>query len=100
MNAAGPSSYLLERRWQSRMSKEGMITDELLDQYRVEGTMLRVVRDMDPVNDVQGIVVAWNDQLVMLRKKNRKIVKLNRSYIYQPLEEERATIHINAEKGS
>lgn len=69
-----------------------MITDHELDQYRLDGTLLRIVRDMDPANDVQGIVVAWNDQQVMIRKRNRKVVKLDRSYIYQPFAEERANI--------
>lgn len=67
-----------------------MITDQQLDQFRLDGTLLRIVRDFDPANDVQGIVVAWNDKQVMIRKRNRKIVKLDRSYIYQPFSEERA----------
>ena len=36
-----------------------MINEEQLDRYRVDGTLLRVVRDADPKNDVKGIVVAW-----------------------------------------
>ncbi|WP_282936666.1 hypothetical protein [Paenibacillus sp. RC67] len=66
-----------------------MISEEQLDHYRVEGTKLRVVRDADPVNDVKGIVVAWDDTTVMIRKQNRRIVKLDRSYHYQPFTEER-----------
>jgi len=66
-----------------------MISEEQLDQYRLEGTKLRVVRDADPANDVRGIVVAWNDNTVMIRKANRKIVKLDRSYHYQPYSEQR-----------
>jgi hypothetical protein len=66
-----------------------MITEEQLDKYRIEGTKLRVVRDADPKNDVRGIVVAWDDDLVAIRKQNRNIVKLNRGYHYQPLTEER-----------
>lgn len=66
-----------------------MITEEQLDQYRVEGTLLRVIRDIQPENDVKGIVVAWDDEHVLLRKRNRKIVKLDRSYTYQPFDEER-----------
>ncbi|WP_028547819.1 hypothetical protein [Paenibacillus sp. UNC451MF] len=66
-----------------------MISEEQLDHYRVEGTKLRVVRDADPVNDVKGIVVAWDDKTVMIRKQNRRIVKLDRSYHYQPFIEER-----------
>jgi RNase P/RNase MRP subunit p29 len=66
-----------------------MISEEQLDQYRIEGTKLRVVRDADPKNDVRGIVVAWDDKSVAIRKQNRNIVKLNRAYHYQPLTEER-----------
>jgi RNase P/RNase MRP subunit p29 len=66
-----------------------MISEEQLDQYRVDGTRLRVVRDADPKNDVRGIVVAWDDNTVAIRKQNRNIVKLNRKYHYQPLTEER-----------
>ncbi|ANE48265.1 hypothetical protein SY83_20450 [Paenibacillus swuensis] len=66
-----------------------MITEEQLDHYRVEGTKLRVIRDALEENDVKGIVVAWDDDSVMLRKQNRKIVKLDRSYIYQKADEER-----------
>lgn len=66
-----------------------MISDEQLDQYRQEGTRIRVVRDADPQNDVKGIVVAWDDHSVLVRKQNRKVVKLSRSYSYQPLSEER-----------
>ena len=66
-----------------------MISDELLDQYRVEGTIVRVVRDADPANDVIGIVVAWNDQSVLIRKPNRKVVQLDRQYLYVPADAER-----------
>ncbi|TDF95901.1 hypothetical protein [Paenibacillus piri] len=66
-----------------------MISEELLDQYRVEGTLLRVVRDADPKNDVKGIVVAWDDETVMIRKQNRRIVKLDRNHHYQPFANDR-----------
>lgn len=66
-----------------------MITDQELDQFRLEGTQIRVVRDLDPVNDVLGIVVAWNDKQVMVRKRNRKLVKLDRAYLYEPATVER-----------
>ncbi|OXM84087.1 hypothetical protein [Paenibacillus rigui] len=66
-----------------------MISEEQLDQYRIEGTVLRVVRDADIKNDVKGIVVAWDDTSVMIRKQNRRIVKLDRGYYYQPFTEER-----------
>jgi len=66
-----------------------MISDEQLDRYRQEGTVLRVVRDINPENDVKGIVVAWNDHQVMIRKMNRKVVILDRKYTYVPYTEER-----------
>jgi len=66
-----------------------MINEEQLDRYRVDGTLLRVVRDADPKNDVKGIVVAWDDATVMIRKQNRRIVKLDRGYRYQPFAEPR-----------
>jgi RNase P/RNase MRP subunit p29 len=66
-----------------------MISEEQLDQYRLDGTRLRVVRDADPKNDVKGIVVAWDDHTVAIRKQNRNIVKLNRNYHYQPFTEDR-----------
>ncbi|MBA2939886.1 hypothetical protein HZF08_16360 [Paenibacillus sp. CGMCC 1.16610] len=66
-----------------------MITEDQLDLYRVESTLLRVIRDVSPRNDVRGIVVAWDDDSVLIRKKNRRVVKLARSYVYQPYEAER-----------
>jgi RNase P/RNase MRP subunit p29 len=66
-----------------------MITEEQLNNYRLEGIVLRVVRDADPKNDVKGIVVAWDDDSVMIRKQNRHILKLDRRHHYQPFAEER-----------
>ncbi|MDF2962697.1 MAG: hypothetical protein K0S39_4432 [Paenibacillus sp.] len=66
-----------------------MISEDQLDLYRVEGTLLRVVRDADPKNDVKGIIVAWDDETVMIRKQNRRIVKLDRNHRYQPFAEDR-----------
>lgn len=68
-----------------------MISDELLDQYRLSGEKIRVVRDGLPENDVRGIVVAWDDTHVLIRKPNRNVVKLDRSYIYQPAKEPRVS---------
>ncbi|WP_308634611.1 hypothetical protein [Paenibacillus silvisoli] len=62
-----------------------MISEEQLDQYRMEGTPVRVVRDGMEVNDVLGIVVAWDADSVVIRKRSRKVVKLSRSYIYEPV---------------
>lgn len=63
-----------------------MISDEELNQFRLEGTKIRVMRDADAANDVRGIVMAWDDHFVMIRKQNRKVLKLDRSYRYQPWE--------------
>jgi len=67
-----------------------MISDEQLDRYRIEGTQLRVVRDAIEANDVIGIVVAWDDEQVMIRKRSRRIVRLSRSYRYEPASEPRS----------
>ncbi|MBC8079510.1 MAG: hypothetical protein H7X86_04145 [Gorillibacterium sp.] len=61
-----------------------MISEEQLDQFRLEGIQVRVIRDADPVNDIKGYVMAWNDQLVMIKKLNKKVLKLDRQYQYQP----------------
>lgn len=69
-----------------------MISEDQLNEYRVSGEMIRVVRDNLESNDVIGIVVAWDDSSVMIRKKSRRVVKLNRSYVYLPSTEERPQI--------
>ncbi len=70
-----------------------MITEEQLDSLRVSGTKVCVKRDSDPANDVKGVVVAWDDEFVLLRKQNRKIVKLDRTYHIEPLNmTERGTV--------
>jgi hypothetical protein len=66
-----------------------MISDEQLDQYRVQSTIVRVIRDINTVNDVKGIVVAWDEDTVLIRKQNRRIVTLDRNYAYQPFTEAR-----------
>jgi len=63
--------------------------EEQLDRWRVEGTRIRVVRDALEANDVIGIVVAWDDEYVLLRKPNRRVVKLGRGYRMQPADEPR-----------
>ncbi|TBL73222.1 hypothetical protein [Paenibacillus thalictri] len=68
-----------------------MISDEQLDRYRLDGILLRVVRDASPENDLRGYVVAWDEESVVIRKRNRNMVKLKRSYRYQPYEQERST---------
>ncbi|MNF11947.1 hypothetical protein D3C76_799540 [compost metagenome] len=66
-----------------------MITDEQLNEYRLSGEKVRVIRDAIASNDVRGIVVAWDDTHVLIRKPNRNVVKLDRSYIIQPSREPR-----------
>ncbi|GGD56036.1 hypothetical protein [Paenibacillus nasutitermitis] len=61
-----------------------MISEEQLDAYRLEGTQVRVVRDAIEDNDVTGIVVAWDDEVVAIRRPNRRIVKVKRDYIIEP----------------
>lgn len=61
-----------------------MITDEQLNEYRLSGEKVRVIRDALPSNDVRGIVVAWNEEEVVIRRPNRNVIKLDRNYIIQP----------------
>lgn len=61
-----------------------MISDEQLDAYRISGEKIRVVRDALESNDVKGIVLAWDESQVMVRRPNKRIVKLDRNYVYQP----------------
>ncbi|UHA72656.1 hypothetical protein [Paenibacillus sp. 481] len=66
-----------------------MISEEQLDEYRLAGTFVRVVRDTLQINDVRGFVVAWDDETVMIRKRSRRVVKLKRIYSIQPAAEPR-----------
>lgn len=66
-----------------------MITDEQLDAYRIEGIKVRIVRDADPANDIRGLIVAWDDESIVVRRPNRKVVKLSRNYLVQPASEKR-----------
>jgi hypothetical protein len=61
-----------------------MINDEKLDAYRLSGEKVRVVRDGLESNDVIGIVLAWDEEQVLIRRQNRRVVKLDRNYTYQP----------------
>lgn len=63
--------------------------DSQLDVYRAEGTKVRVIRDALELNDVVGIVVAWDDTTVLIRRPNRRVVKLERGYRIQPADEPR-----------
>lgn len=64
-----------------------MITEEELNHYREQDIWVRVVRDINPDNDVKGHVVAWDENSVLLRKQNRRVVTLSRKYHYQPYAE-------------
>ena len=67
-----------------------MISEETLDKYRLEGTKVRIVRDALEQNDVVGYVVAWDDESVLIRRRNRRVVKLRRAYAIAPEAEPRA----------
>ncbi|WP_019911786.1 hypothetical protein [Paenibacillus sp. HW567] len=69
-----------------------MISDEQLDAYRISGERIRVVRDGLESNDVKGIVLAWDESQVMIRRPNKRVVKLDRNYIYQPYDDPRQTL--------
>ncbi|MFD1888548.1 hypothetical protein [Paenibacillus wenxiniae] len=66
-----------------------MISEEQLDAYRLSGEKVRVVRDDIRDNDIRGIVIAWDDEHVLIRRPNRNVVKLSRHYLIQPSKEER-----------
>lgn len=66
-----------------------MISDEQLDAYRISGEKIRVVRDGLESNDIRGIVLAWDESQVMIRRPNKRVVKLDRGYLYQPFSEPR-----------
>lgn len=68
-----------------------MISEEQLDQFRVNGDKIRVVRDEMEVNDVVGIVVAWDDTSVVIRRANRRVVKLSRGYRFELASSERGS---------
>lgn len=66
-----------------------MISDEQLDAYRISGERIRVVRDALASNDIRGIVLAWDESQVMVRRPNKRVVKLDRNYLFQPVTEPR-----------
>ncbi|WP_339241220.1 hypothetical protein MKX40_10140 [Paenibacillus sp. FSL R5-0517] len=66
-----------------------MISDTELDALRLSGEKVRVVRDELESNDVTGIVVAWDGEQVLIRRQNRRVVKLDRGYHYQLFSEPR-----------
>lgn len=60
-----------------------MISDEQLESLRQSGVKVRVVRDANPDNDVKGYIVAWDDKEVLVRRPNRRVVKLSREYTFE-----------------
>jgi hypothetical protein len=69
-----------------------MLSDEQLNEYRVNATKVRVIRDNVEANDVRGIVVAWNETELIIRKQNRNVVKLPREYVVVPMDQPRPEI--------
>ncbi|WP_458126256.1 hypothetical protein [Paenibacillus sp. Z3-2] len=69
-----------------------MISDTELDALRLSGEKVRVVRDELETNDVTGIVVAWDGEQVLIRRRNRRVVKLDRNYRYQLFSEPRQSL--------
>ncbi|XID93710.1 hypothetical protein ACF3MZ_04030 [Paenibacillaceae bacterium WGS1546] len=66
-----------------------MLSDEQLDRLRVDGTKIRIVRDALEQNDVVGIVVAWDDEYLLVRRPNRRVIKVKRTYRLQKADEPR-----------
>jgi RNase P/RNase MRP subunit p29 len=60
-----------------------MISEEQLESLRQSGRKVRVIRDANPENDVKGYVVAWDDKEVLIRRGNRRVVKLSREYTFE-----------------
>jgi hypothetical protein len=69
------------------------MNDEQLNEFRVEGTKVRIVRDALEQNDVVGIVVAWDDEQLLIRRPNRKVVKVKRGYDIQLASQPRQWSH-------
>lgn len=70
--------------------EKAMMSEEQLDQFRQAGTKVRIVRDALEMNDVVGIVVAWNEKNVLIRRDNRRVVEVSRRYPIQQADEPRA----------
>jgi hypothetical protein len=68
------------------------MNDEQLNQYREEGTKIRIVRDALEQNDVIGTVVAWDDEHVLIRRPNRRVIKVKRGYTVQLASEQRPSM--------
>lgn len=61
-----------------------MISEAQLDEFRQSGERVRVIRDEIEANDVYGIVVAWDEESVLIRKPSKRVVKLSRNYRFEP----------------
>lgn len=61
----------------------GNISDDRLNEMRLSGKLIRVVRDAVSETDVIGTVVAWDETDVLLRKRNRKVIKISKAYQYE-----------------
>jgi ribosome maturation factor RimP len=68
------------------------MNDEQFNRFREEGTKIRIVRDAMEQNDVVGIVVAWDDEYVLIRRPNRRVIKIKRGYPIQLASEPRRTM--------
>lgn len=77
MTEAIGSSIIAERE------ASNVISDEQLESLRQSGVKVRVVRDANPDNDVKGYIVAWDDKEVLVRRPNRRVVKLSREYTFE-----------------
>jgi len=60
-----------------------VISEEQLESLRQSGAKVRVIRDANPDNDVRGYVVAWDDKEVLIRRPNRRVLKLSREYTFE-----------------
>lgn len=66
-----------------KVRRMDVISDEQLESLRQSGVKVRVVRDANPDNDVKGYIVAWDDKEVLVRRPNRRVVKLSRNYTFE-----------------
>lgn len=59
-------------------------SDLRLNEWRQSGELVRVIRDSNEINDVIGRVVAWDEDIVLIRKFNKRMVKVKRDYRIEP----------------
>jgi hypothetical protein len=63
---------------------DAVIDEQQLDEWRIAGTKVKVLRtpssdDALETKAIVGIVVAWDDEQVLIRKQNRKVVNVLRA---------------------